>query len=254
MEIRHNRFKRALAAGNRQIGLWLSLGGAASAEIIGPAGFDWLVLDTEHAPNELPDVVNQLRVLDAGHAEPVVRPAWNDMVIIKRLLDAGAQTLLVPFVQNADEARAAVSFMRYPPKGVRGVATGPRANRYGRVKDYVARVDDELCLLVQVETQAAVAEIAAIAAVDGVDGIFVGPSDLAADMGHVGNPAHPEVQAMLKAAAAACVAAGKPAGILAPVEADARRYIEWGYSFVAVGSDVGLLRGGADALAGKFAS
>ena len=254
MEIRHNRFKRALAAGQRQIGLWMSLGSAPAAEVIGPAGFDWLVLDTEHAPNELPDVVAQLRVLDGGHAEPVVRPAWNDMVIIKRVLDAGAQTLLVPFVQNADEARAAVSYMRYPPKGVRGVATAPRANRYGRVKDYVARVDDELCLLVQVETQAAVAEIAAIAAVDGVDGIFVGPSDLAADMGHVGNPAHPAVQAVLQAAAQACAAAGKPAGILAPVEADARRYMEWGYGFVAVGSDVGLLRGGADALAGKFAS
>lgn len=254
MEIRHNRFKRALAMGRRQIGLWLSLGGAPAAEIVGPAGFDWLVLDTEHAPNELPDVLTQLRVLDGGHSEPVVRPAWNDMVIIKRLLDAGAQTLLVPFVQNAEEARAAVRFMRYPPKGVRGVATGPRANRYGRVKDYVARVDDELCLLVQVETRAAVAEIAAIAAVDGVDGIFVGPSDLAADFGHVGNPGHPEVQAALEAAAKACIAAGKPAGILAPVEADARRYIGWGYQFVAVGSDVGLLRGAADALAEKFAS
>jgi 4-hydroxy-2-oxoheptanedioate aldolase len=254
MEIRHNRFKRALAAGQRQIGLWMSMGGPVPAEVIAPAGFDWLVLDTEHAPNELPDVLAQLRVLDGAHAEAVVRPAWNDMVVIKRLLDAGAQTLIVPFVQNADEARNAVRFMRYPPKGLRGVATAPRANRYGRVKDYVARVEDELCLLVQAETRAALAEIPAIAAVEGVDGVFVGPSDLAADMGHIGNPGHPDVQAALKAAAEACVAAGKPAGILAPVEADARRYIGWGYQFVAVGSDLGLLRGAADALAAKFAS
>lgn len=254
MEIRHNRFKRALAAGQRQIGLWMSMVGPTAAEVIAPAGFDWLVLDTEHAPNELPDVLAQLRVLEGAHPEAVVRPAWNDMVTIKRLLDAGAQTLLVPFVQNAAEAADAVRFMRYPPRGVRGVATAPRANRYGRVKDYAARVEDELCLLVQAETRAALAEIPAIAAVDGVDGIFVGPSDLAADMGHLGNPANPEVQAALKAAAEACAKAGKPAGILAPVEADARRYIEWGYRFVAVGSDLGLLRGAADGLAARFAS
>ncbi len=254
MEIRHNRFKRALAAGERQIGLWMSIGAPVVAEVIAPAGYDWLVLDTEHAPNELPDVVAQLRVLEGVHPEAVVRPSWNDMVTIKRLLDAGAQTLLVPFVQSAEEARDAVRFMRYPPAGVRGVATGPRANRYGRVKDYVARVEQELCLLVQAETRAALAEIPAIAAVDGVDGIFIGPSDLAADMGHLGNPAHPEVQAALKGAAEACARAGKPAGILAPVEADAKRYIEWGYQFVAVGSDIGLLRGAADGLAGRFAS
>ncbi len=252
MEIRRNRFKRALAAGERQTGLWMSLCSPTVAELIGPSGFDWLVLDSEHAPNELPDIVAQLRALEGAHPEPVVRPAWNDTVLIKRFLDAGAQTLLVPFVQNADEARQAVRAMRYPPQGVRGVAVAPRANRYGRVKDYVARVNDELCLLVQVETRAALAEIAAIAAVDGVDGIFIGPSDLAADFGRLGDPGHPDVQAAIEAAAAACAAAGKPAGILAPVEADARRYIGWGYRFVAVGSDLGLLRGAADALAARF--
>lgn len=254
MQIRHNRFKRALAARQRQIGLWMSLGSPTVAEVVAPAGFDWLVLDTEHAPNELPDIVAQLRALEGAHAEPVVRPAWNDTVLIKRFLDSGAQTLLIPFVQNADEARAAVRAMRYPPGGVRGVATAPRANRYGRVKDYVAQVEGELCLLVQVETRAALAALPEIAAVDGVDGVFVGPSDLSADFGHLGNPSHPEVQDAIRAAAQACAKAGKPSGILAPVEADARRYIEWGYGFVAVGSDLGCLRGAADALAAKFAS
>lgn len=252
MQIRHNRFKRALAAGERQTGLWMSLCSPTVAELIGPSGFDWLVLDTEHAPNELPDIVAQLRALEGAHPEPVVRPAWNDTVLIKRFLDAGAQTLLIPFVQNAGEARGAARAMRYPPEGVRGVAVAPRANRYGRVRDYGARVNDELCLLAQVETRAALGEIAAIAAVDGVDGIFVGPSDLAADLGHFGHPGHPEVQAAIREAARACAAAGKPAGILAPVEADARRYIDWGYRFVAVGADLGLLRAAADALAARF--
>jgi len=252
MEIRRNRFKRALAAGERQIGLWMSLGSPTAAEVIAPSGFDWLVLDTEHAPNELPDILAQLRVLEGTHPEPVVRPAWNDMVIIKRLLDAGAQTLLVPFVQDEAEAAAAVRNMRYPPKGVRGVATAPRANRYGRVPGYVDKVEDELCLLVQVETGAAAARIAQIAAVDGVDGIFIGPSDLAADLGHLGDPQHPDVQAAIKAAAEACAAAGKPAGILTPVPEEADRYIGWGYQFVATGSDLGLVKAGADALARRF--
>lgn len=254
MDIPRNRFKRAIAAGETQIGLWVSLGAATVAEILAHSGFDWLVVDTEHAPNELPDVVAQLRVTDGGAAEAVVRPAWNDMVVIKRLLDAGAQTLLIPFVQTEDEARDAVRSMRYPPDGVRGVATAPRANRYGRVKDYVGRVNDELCLLVQVETASAVDRIGAIAAVDGVDGIFIGPSDLAADLGHLGDSAHEDVQAAIRAAVDACKAAGKPAGILAPVEEDARRYLEWGFTFVAVGSDLGLLRAAADGIAARFRS
>lgn len=252
MEIPHNRFKRALAAGQRQIGLWISLGSATVVELIGPSGFDWFVIDTEHAPNELPDVLAQLRVVEGQHVEPVVRPAWNDTVLIKRLLDSGAKTLLIPFVQNAEEARQAVRATRYPPEGVRGVAVAPRANRYGRVKDYIARVNEELCVLVQVESRAALGELRAIASVEGVDGVFVGPSDLAADFGHLGNPNHPDVQAAIRSAVGICKAAGKPAGILTPVEADARRYLEWGYQFVAVGSDLGLLRGAADAIASRF--
>ena len=252
MDMPDNTFKRALASGQRQIGLWSSMGSVAALEVVGHSGFDWILLDTEHAPNELPDIMSQMRVLVGSTAETVVRPAWNDFVVIKRYLDAGARTLLIPFVQNESEALQAVRAIRYPPHGVRGVSVSSRANRYGRVTDYFARVQDELCLLVQLETKAALERLDAIAAVDGVDGIFVGPSDLAADLGHLGNPGHPEVQAAIKSAAEACRRNGIPAGILAPVEADARRYLDWGYAFVAVGADLGLLRRAADDLAARF--
>jgi 2-keto-3-deoxy-L-rhamnonate aldolase RhmA len=177
-----------------------------------------------------------------------VRPPWNDLVLVKRYLDVGAQTLLIPFVQSADEAARAVSSMRYPPHGVRGVAAAQRANRYGRAADYFTRVHDELCLLVQLETRQALAALEAIAAVEGVDGLFFGPSDLAADLGHLGNPRHPDVQDALAAACARARRAGKAAGTLAPVEEDARRYLEMGFAFVAVGTDIGLLRHGTDHL------
>ena len=181
-----------------------------------------------------------------------MRPAWNDTVLIKRLLDIGAQTLLIPFVQNADEARRAVAACRYPPAGVRGITTGGRASRFGRVSGYLKEADREVCVLVQVETLAAIDQIEAIAAVDGVDGIFIGPSDLSASMGHIGNPLHPDVQRAIESAGRRIVASGKSAGILTGVETDARRYIEWGYRFVAVGTDIGLLAKHADALAASF--
>lgn len=248
----NNRFKRAIIEQKPQIGLWSSSGSAAVAEMLGPAGYDWILLDTEHAPSELPDIIAQMRVLADSTAEAIVRPAWNDTVLIKRLLDAGARTLLVPFVQNEDEATRAVRAMRYPPYGVRGVSVSSRANRYGRLTDYFTRVHDELCLLVQLETRAALGRLEAIAAIDGVDGIFIGPSDLAADFGHLGNPSHPEVQAAMRTAVDRCRAAGKPAGILAPVESDAKRYLDWGYTFVAIGADMGVLRKAADELLGRF--
>jgi 4-hydroxy-2-oxoheptanedioate aldolase len=253
MQLPVNRFKHAILAGRCQIGLWSSLGSPTAMEMLAHSGFDWFVLDTEHAPNELPDVIAQMRVLANSPTEAVVRPAWNDMVLIKRFLDAGAQTLLVPFIQNADEARQAVRSMRYPPDGVRGVSVAQRANRYGRVADYHARAQDELCLLVQLETRSALDQLEAIAEVDGVDGIFIGPSDLAADLGHLGNPAHPEVQDAIRSAVERCRSVGKPAGILTPVEDEARRYLDWGFTFVAVGSEMGLLRKAADALASRFA-
>ena len=252
MELAHNAFKAALKAGKLQIGLWSSLCSNIVAEIIADSGFDWLLLDTEHSPNELPGLLSQLQATARGSATPIVRPAWNDPVLIKRILDIGAQALLVPFVQNAEEARKAVAACQYPPAGIRGITTSGRGARYGRVGDYLKKADAEICLLVQVETGQALAGLEAIAATDGVDGVFIGPSDLSASLSHIGNPLHPEVQAAIKDAARRVNAVGKAAGILTANEADARRYIEWGYRFVAVGSDLGLLAKNADALAKSF--
>lgn len=247
-----NSFKQALRAFRPQIGLWSSLCNNLSAEVIAGAGFDWILLDTEHAPNELPLIVSQLQALSSGTATPIVRPAWNDVVLIKRLLDIGVQTLLIPFVQNAAEARAAVAATRYPPHGVRGVAVAHRGNRFGRVKDYLQRAQEEICVLVQIESRSALQEIEAIAAVEGVDGLFIGPSDLSADLGHLGNAAHPEVRAAIEQAGCRIRKAGKAAGILTGVEAEARHWLEQGYTFVAVGSDVSVLARGTEALAAKF--
>lgn len=252
MEIQRNVFKRRLAAGDLQIGLWCSLCNNIAAEIVSHSGYDWLLLDTEHSPNELPDLLSQLQATQAGTAAAIVRPAWNDNVLIKRVLDIGAQTVLLPYVQNAAEAKRAVEATRYPPLGLRGVTGSGRASRYGRVADYLKVANDEICVLVQVETRQALAEIDAIAAVDGVDGVFIGPSDLSASFGQIGNPAHPEVQAAIQDAGKRIRAAGKFAGVLTGNEDEARRYIEWGYTFVAVGTDVVLLARTADALAKKF--
>lgn len=200
----------------------------------------------------MPAVLAQLQALAGGTASGVVRPAWNDPVLFKRLLDVGVQSLLVPFVQNAEEARRAVAATRYPPHGIRGVALTTRANRYGRVKDYPGRAHDELCVLVQLETGLALDNLESIAAVEGVDGLFIGPSDLAADLGHLGDSAHPEVRAAIDDAIRGICATGKAAGILAPVEADARHWLALGCLFVAIGSDVSLLARQADALAATY--
>ncbi len=252
MDLPRNAFKAALARGELQIGLWSSLCSPIVAEIIGHSGFDWILVDTEHSPNEPPAVLAQLQAMQAGTATPIVRPAWNDPVLLKRLLDIGTQAVLVPFVQNAEEAAKAVVACRYPPAGIRGITVSGRGSRYGRVPDYLKRADAEICVLVQVETGEALAQLEAIASVDGVDGVFIGPADLSASLGHIGNPGHPEVQDTIKGAVERLAAVGKPAGILTPSEADARRYIEWGYRFVAVGSDLGLLTKHADALAKTF--
>jgi 4-hydroxy-2-oxoheptanedioate aldolase len=193
-----------------------------------------------------------MQALATGTATPIVRPAWNDPVLIKRHLDAGAQALLIPFVQNAAEAKAAVAATRYPPDGIRGITTSGRAAKFGRVTSYLKSAAQEICLLVQVETGEALAEIEAIASVPGIDGVFIGPADLSASLGHIGNPGHPEVQDAIKGAAERLTKLGKPAGILTPNEAEARRYIEWGYTFVAVGSDLGIMVKGADTLARAF--
>lgn len=247
-----NRFKQGLREGRQLVGLWSSLSSLAATEILADSGFDWILIDTEHAPNETPMVADQLRAASLGGASPVVRPAWNDVVILKRLLDVGVQTLLVPFVQSAAEAERAVAATRYPPRGVRGVATVHRANRYGRVPGYFDRADDEMCVLVQLETRLAVESLEEIAAVDGVDGVFIGPSDLAASLGYLGNNAHPEVRDTIERACRRAQAIGKPIGILAPIEADARAYLDMGFAFVAVGSDIVTLRKGCDALVKIF--
>lgn len=247
-----NAFKHAIAAGQLQIGLWSSLCSNIAAEIIADSGFDWVLLDTEHSPNEIPGLLSQLQALQGDSATPIIRPAWNDAVLAKRCLDIGAQTLLFPYVQNAEEARRAVASTRYPPQGIRGVAVATRAGRYGRVPGYLTKANAEICVLVQVETRAALSELEAIAKVDGIDGVFIGPSDLAASLGHLGNPQHADVQKAVRDAVTRLKALGKPAGILTANEEEARRYIDWGFLFVAVGADIGLLRVSADALAKKF--
>jgi 4-hydroxy-2-oxoheptanedioate aldolase len=254
MDLPRNAFKHALAAGQLQIGLWSSLCSNIAAEVVADTGFDWILLDTEHSPNEVPGLLSQLQALVRGTATPVVRPAWNDPVLTKRVLDIGAQSVLLPYVQNAEEARRAVASTRYPPGGIRGVAAAARASRYGRVTDYLKKADSEMCVLVQVETRAALDQLEAIAQVEGVDGVFIGPSDLSASFGHVGNPQHPEMQKTLEDAVRRLKKIGKAAGILTTNEEEARRYIGWGYLFVAVGSDIGLLSRGAETLAKKFKS
>jgi 4-hydroxy-2-oxoheptanedioate aldolase len=253
-KFRRNAFKAGLKAKKLQIGLWQSLCSNIASEITSDSGFDWILLDTEHSPNEIPDLLSQLQAMELGTATPIIRPAWNDAVLAKRCLDIGAQTLLFPYVQNVAEAKAAVASTRYPPQGIRGVSVAARASRYGRVPGYLGKANDEICVLVQVETRQSLDQIEAIAKVEGIDGVFIGPSDLAASLGHLGNPQHADVQAAMKNAVDRLTAVSMPAGILTGNEEEARRYIDWGYLFVAVGSDVGLLAKSADALAKKFKS
>lgn len=254
MDLPSNVFKAALARGELQIGLWSNLCSPIAAEIVAHSGFDWILIDTEHSPNGPQLVLAQLQAMQAGTATPIVRPGWNDSLLIKPLLDIGAQTLLIPFVQSAEEAKRAVACCRYPPAGVRGITNTSRSSCYGRIADHLERADAEICLLVQIETCEALDLLEAIASIDGVDGVFVGPADLSASLGHIGNPSHPEVQAAIADAAKRLAAIGKPAGILTTTESDARRYIEWGYRFIGLGSDVGVLARNADSLVKTFRS
>ena len=252
MDLPKNTFKSALKSGRAQIGLWSSLSSNYSVEVIAGAGFDWILLDCEHSPNDLESLLAQLQAAAPYPGHSVVRVLWNDMVNIKRVLDVGAQSLLIPYVSTAEEAKAAVAHTRYPPAGVRGVAGTTRATRFGRVKDYAKRAHEEICVLVQVETQAAVDNIEAICAVDGVDGVFIGPADLHASLGYTGEIANPKVKPMIDEAIKRIRKAGKAPGILTPNEADAKHWLGCGGLFVAVGADVGILARGAEALAAKF--
>lgn len=248
-----NTFKRRLKAGDTQIGLWVGLGDASVTELAAGTGFDWLVIDGEHGPNGLRDVLDQLRAAQGGPAHIVVRVRDDDRAGIKQMLDIGAQTILVPMIETADQAREAVRSMLYPPEGARGVGAAlARASGYNGVPDYLQTANDEVCLLVQVENRAGLDELDGILAVEGIDGVFIGPADLAADIGHRGNPAHPEVQATVNDALARIRAAGVAAGILTSDRTLARGYAEQGVEFLAVGSDVGVLRSGLVGLRKAF--
>ncbi len=247
-----NGFRADLRARKLLIGCWCSLANPISTEVLGVAGFDWLLLDGEHAPNDITTLVPQLMALKDSASAPVARPSWNDTVEIKRLLDSGFCNFLIPFVQTAEEAQRAVAATRYPPQGVRGVSVAQRGNRYGTVAGYFEGINAQICVMVQIESLKGVDAAAAIAAVDGVDGLFIGPSDLAAGLGHLGNANHPDVQAAMTQVFDAAMAAGKAIGILAPVEADARRYMAMGATFVAVGSDLGVFRAGTQALRDRY--
>ena len=253
MDMPVNRFKQALREGPAQLGLWLALADPYAVEVSANAGFDWLLLDAEHAPNDTRALLGQLQTLAAYPVHPVIRPPIGDTVIIKQLLDIGAQTLLVPLVESAEQAQSLVRAMRYPPGGVRGVGSAlARAARWNAIPDYLQRADAEMCLLVQVETRRGVESLDSIARVDGVDGVFIGPADLAAALGHRGDPGHAQVQKVIEEGIAVIRAAGKAAGILSADETLARRYLELGCRFVAVGSDVSLLLRSAQALRNRF--
>lgn len=253
MDMPINTFKQRLRDGQAQIGLWLGLADPYCAELAANAGFDWLLLDGEHAPNDLRSLLGQLQAVAPYPAQPIVRPVIGDTALIKQLLDIGVQTLLVPMVESAEQARQLVRAMRYPPHGVRGVGSAlARASRWNSIPGYLDQADEQMCLLVQVENREGLANLDAICAVEGVDGVFIGPADLSAAMGQRGNPGHPEVQAAIEDAIVRIARAGKAAGILSADATLARRYIELGAAFVAVGVDTTVLMRGFQGLAGTF--
>lgn len=235
-----NTFKQSLGH-KQQLGIWSTLAAPSVAELLLGCGFDWMLIDTEHSPNGLPLVIDHLRVSESKGVPAVVRPAWNDAVLVKRLMDQGAQSLLFPYVQTAEEAAAAVASTRFPPHGNRGVSGGSRGAGYGLWPDYFQRYADEVCVLVQIETAEALERIEAIAAVSGVDGVFIGPADLAASMGHLGNAQHPDVQKAIDGGFARLKRIGKPSGYLTTNEAEVGRRMAQGVDFIAVNTDGALI-------------
>ena len=237
-----NEFREKILAREQLIGFWNCLTGSVTMEIAGLAGYDWLLLDSEHSPTSLPLLMAQLQTLNGSPSATVGRPAENNPVMIKQLLDIGFYNLLIPFIESADDARKAVLATRYPPQGIRGVAGAHRSNLYGSIPNYNQVINDSICVLLQIESVPGINAYDEILAVDGVDGIFIGPSDLSAALGHLGNPNHPDVQRVIRDLHDRAQAAGKATGILAPIQADAKRYLEWGFNFVAVGTDLGLYK------------
>jgi 4-hydroxy-2-oxoheptanedioate aldolase len=252
MNIPENTFKAAVKAGRQQIGLWCSLASHISTEVIAGSGFDWILLDMEHSPNDLADIYVQLQAIMEGPTQAVVRVPSDDPITIKRILDAGAQSLMIPNVEDAEQAARAVAATRYAPRGVRGFSQAPRAARFGRVANYHALCEEQIFVTVQIESQAALDNLEAIAAVEGVDGVFVGPGDLSTSLGYIGRQGHEDVVAVIEATLRRIVAAGAAPGILTGDETLARRYMAAGTLFTAVGSDMSLLARTTEALAKRF--
>jgi len=246
--VRANPLKEAMAGGEPQIGLLCNLASSYAIEVAAGAGFDWMLIDSEHSPVDIENVLHQLQALAAYPTAAVVRVPWNDMVANKRYLDIGAQSLLIPYVETAEQAASAVASTRYPPQGVRGVALATRASGFGRNPGYAPGAHEQIVVIAQIENQTGLANLEAIAAVEGVDALLIGPSDLHAAFGHVGETANPEVVPVIEEAIARIVATGKTAGVYAPVEDMAGRWIDLGARLVLVGTDIGILARGSDAL------
>lgn len=247
-----NRFKQALKNKEKQIGCWSALASPITTEILGLAGFDFILLDGEHAPNDIQTFIPQLMALKDSQSIPVVRPPVNDPIVMKRLLDIGFYNFIIPFVETKEEAELAVSSTRYPPEGTRGVSVGHRSNGYGTINGYFQNINQNISVIVQIESQKTLDNLEAILSLEGIDGVFVGPSDLAAALGHLGNPNHPEVQDAIKSVFNQAKEANKSVGILAPIQADAERYLEWGANVVAVGSDLGVFKNATQQLCQHF--
>lgn len=247
MHLPPNPFTQALARGDKQIGLWISLCSNIGAEVVAPAGYDWALVDMEHTANDYFSVLSQLQAFSASDTTALVRVEWNDPVAVKRLLDLGAPGILFPMVQSVAEAEQAVAATRYPPRGMRGVSGNTRANAFGRITDYAGRIEDETAVLVQLETRAAVEQAEAIGSVDGINGVFFGPADIAADIGKLGKPLDPEVWGLIKPAAQKLMDMGVPVGTLVNDPDFAATLLNDGFTFVAIGTDTVLLTRAADA-------
>ncbi len=249
MELSKNPFTHAIAAGQKQVGLWVTLLGGFQAEVVAASDFDWVVLDMEHSPNDMQSVLGQLQAFERSGATALVRPQTNDPVLVKRLLDLGAPGLVFPMVQTVEECELAVASTRYPPRGMRGFSGSHRGNRFGRIKDYATKVEDETTVIIQLETREAIERAEEIAAVDGVSGIFFGPADIAADIGLLGQPMHPDVWELIWTTASKLIAKGMPVGTLVVDGPFASKLLNDGFTFVACGTDAAILSRGADALA-----
>lgn len=245
-----NLLRKAFEDKRPAIGLWQALANPLTAEICARAGYDWLLFDSEHSPNTVQTLLAQLQAVTPFPVEPVARPPFGDAVFIKQYLDIGFRSLLIPMVDSADQAARMVAATRFPPRGIRGVASATsRASGFGANANYLATAHEDICLIVQIESRAALTQIGAIAATPGVDALFIGPADLAGSLGHLGNPSHPEVQSAIQTALKEIAAAGKPSGIFAADADSARRYLDAGVAFVSLGTDVGVLGRGARELA-----